>query len=54
MHIDSLEIKVNKTRPQGTKLYRRHIPLTVNSVHRLNIKYKKYQILNTWSGRKKK
>ena len=55
---NKLKIKVNKARQHRTQIYRRHIPLTVNSVHRLNIKrlntYKKYQMLNTWSERKTK
>ena len=48
MYIDSLptkilKVKVIKQDNTGHRTYIRHIPLTVNSVHRLNIKYyKKY------------
>ena len=43
MYIDSLvtnilKIKVIKQDNTGHKTYRRDVPLTVNSVHRLNIK----------------
>ena len=54
MYIDSQDTT-------GHKTYRRHIPLTVNSVHRLNIKYIKkhikdikYKILSQGGGGKKK
>ena len=47
-----LKIKVIKQDNTGLKIYVTHIPLTVNSVHRQNIK----QLLNTnpWSEKKKK
>ena len=43
MYIDSLvtnilKIKVIKQDNTGHKMYRRHLPFTVNSEHRLNIK----------------
>ena len=51
MYIDSLitkmlKIKVIKQDNTGHKTYIRHILLTINSVHRLNIKYIQ-KILNT-------
>ena len=40
-------MKVIKQDNRGRKIYIRHIPLNVNSVHRLNIKYiEKYQVLS--------
>ena len=47
MYIDSLvtnklKIKVIIQDNTGHKIYRRHIPLTVNSAHKLNIKNIKY------------
>ena len=42
MYIDSLATNTSKIKIVIHKTYRRHIPLTVNSVHRLNIKNIKY------------
>ena len=60
MYIDSLVTKYIKKQKQikqdntEHKTYRRHIPLTVNSVNRLNIKHILKILLNTWSERDKK
>ena len=60
MYIYSLVTKYIKKQKQikqdntEHKTYRRHIPLTVNSVNRLNIKYILKILLNTWSERDKK